>query len=138
MSPHGKTTKGSKGQAFGAQHKSPQAKGKKDNILTDIMGSEVECSDTISGAPSLATSMEEVNSQGGEGEVVSTQKEEAKEESKEGSTSGLVKTPDDPPDKIIDELTLGMSAEDLEDLSSELAEQREQDRRKRRKGKFEM
>eukprot|EP00959_Pyramimonas_sp_CCMP1952_P247719 5178592-Pyramimonas_sp.AAC.1 len=137
MSPHGETAKGSKGQASRAQHKSPQAKGKKDNVLAEIMGLEAECSDTISGAPSLTTSMEEVNPQGGEGEVVSTQEEEAKGESKEEYTSGLLETPDDPPDKIIDELTLGMSAEDLADLSSELAEQKEQDERKR-KGKGEM
>ena len=110
------------------------------NLLSDILGSDAECSDTISESPNLSSSGEEVNTKGGEREVVSTLEKEAKEESmeEEEATPEQEKTPDGEPDEIIDELTMGMSAEDLEDLSTELADQREQDRRRQRKGKGEM
>eukprot|EP00976_Prorocentrum_cordatum_P049982 1008563-Prorocentrum_minimum.AAC.1 len=61
MSPKKKAVKGSKGQSSSGL--SPQEKNqsqrRRHNVLSEILGSEAECSDTISGSPSLSSSGEE-------------------------------------------------------------------------------
>ena len=108
MSPKKKNAKGSKGQSSSGL--SPEQKNlqrrRGHNVLAEILGSEAECSDTISGSPSLSTSGEEVNPEGGEREVVSTPKKETKKEFMKEPTPEQEETPKEGPDDIINELTI--------------------------------